>query len=260
MLEGALKMKPLGARCAEWRFPAVGLTDTNNMCGALEFSDTMAGFGLQPIIGVTLSMDIGLPMQPGQLRRDPDGTLVLFAQNEKGYENLMALSSAAFLDVEPTDAPHVKASAIDGSTEGVIALTGGPDGVLNRLIVEERMGEAQAWLDRLMAWFPDRLYVELQRHNTPAEEKAEPVLIDLAYDKGLPIVATNEPYYLDPEMHEAHDVLLAMSEGSYVLEKNRRKLTGHHYLKSPEQMLELFADLPEAIENTLIIARAVGCD
>ncbi len=255
MLEGALKMKPLGARCAEWRFPAVGLTDTNNMCGALEFSDTMAGFGLQPIIGVTLSMDIGLPMQPGQLRRDPDGTLVLFAQNEKGYENLMALSSAAFLDVEPTDAPHVKASAIDGSTEGVIALTGGPDGVLNRLIVEERMGEAQAWLDRLMAWFPDRLYVELQRHNTPAEEKAEPVLIDLAYDKGLPIVATNEPYYLDPEMHEAHDVLLAMSEGSYVLEKNRRKLTGHHYLKSPEQMLELFADLPEAIENTLIIAQ-----
>ncbi len=255
MLEGALKMKPLAARCAEWCFPAVGLADTNNMCGALEFSDTLAGFGLQPIIGVTLSMDIGLPMQPGQIRRDPDGTLVLFAQNEIGYQNLMALSSSAFLDVEPTDLPHVKASGLDGRTEGVIALTGGPDGVLNRLIVEDRMGEAEAWLSCLMTWFPNRLYIELQRHHTPQEEKAEPILIDLAYEKALPLVATNEPYYLDPEMHKAHDVLLAMSEGSYVLEKNRRKVTGHHYLKSPEQMLELFADLPEAIENTLVIAQ-----
>ncbi|RKQ71638.1 DNA polymerase III alpha subunit [Litorimonas taeanensis] len=255
MLEGALKMKPLAARCADWRFPAVALTDTNNMCGALEFSDTFAGFGLQPIIGVTLSMDIGLPLQPGQIRRDPDGTLVLLAQTEKGYENLMALSSSAFLDVEPTDVPHVKASALAGRTEGVIALTGGPDGVLNRFIVDDRKAEAEKWLDNLRALFPNRLYVEIQRHHTEAEEKAEPVLIDFAYEKGLPLVATNEPYYLDPEMHKAHDALLAISEGSYVLEKNRRKVTGHHYLKSPEQMIELFADLPEAIENTLIIAQ-----
>lgn len=255
MLEGALKMKQVAARCADWRFPAIALTDTNNMCGALEFSETVAGFGLQPIMGVTLSMDIGLPLQPGQLRRDPDGTLVLLAKNEKGYQNLMALSSSAFLDVEPTDLPHVKASMLDGRTEGVIALTGGPDGVLNRLICEDRLGEAKVWLDRLRAWFPDRLYIELQRHHTKDEEKAEPLLIDFAYANALPLVATNEPYYLDPEMHKAHDVLLAMSEGSYVLEKNRRKVTGHHYLKSPEQMLELFADLPEALENTLIIAK-----
>jgi DNA polymerase-3 subunit alpha len=229
MLEGALKIK--------------------------QFADTVTGFGLQPIMGVTLSMDIGLPLQPGQLRRDPDGTLVLLAQNEKGYENLMALSSSAFLDVEPTDLPHVKASMLERRTDGVIALTGGPDGVLNRLICDDRLGEAENWLKRLMAWFPNRLYVELQRHHTEAEEKAEPILIDWAYEKELPLVATNEPYYLDPEMHKAHDVLLAMSEGSYVLEKNRRKVTGHHYLKSPEQMLELFADLPEALENTLIIAQ-----
>ena len=255
MLEGALKIKQVAARCADWRFPAIALTDTNNMCGALEFADTVTGFGLQPIMGVTLSMDIGLPLQPGQLRRDPDGTLVLLAQNEKGYENLMALSSSAFLDVEPTDLPHVKASMLERRTDGVIALTGGPDGVLNRLICDDRLGEAENWLKRLMAWFPNRLYVELQRHHTEAEEKAEPILIDWAYEKELPLVATNEPYYLDPEMHKAHDVLLAMSEGSYVLEKNRRKVTGHHYLKSPEQMLELFADLPEALENTLIIAQ-----
>jgi len=255
MLEGALKIKPLAARCADWRYPAIGLADTNNLCGALEFSETITGFGLQPIIGVTLSMDIGLPLQPGQLRRDPDGTLVLFAQNEKGYENLMALSSSSFLDVEPTDVPHVKATMLEGRTEGVIALTGGPDGVLNRFIVSERPQVAKDWLERLQGWFPDRLYLELQRHHTEDEEKAEPVLIDWAYDRDLPLVATNEPFYLDPEMHEAHDALLAISEGSYVLEKNRRKVTGHHYLKSPEQMLELFADLPEAIENTLVIAQ-----
>lgn len=255
MLEGALKMKPLAARCADWRFPAVGLADTNNMCGALEFSDTLVGFGLQPIIGVTLSMDIGLPRQPGQLRADPDGTLVLFAQNEKGYENLMALSSSAFLEVEPTDLPHVKFDKLKGHTEGVIALTGGPDGVLNRLIVSDRKAEAENWLNQLQGLFLGRLYIEIQRHHTEDEEKAEPILIDFAYQKELPLVATNEPYFLDPEMHEAHDALLAISEGSYVLEKNRRKVTGHHYLKSPEQMLELFADIPEAIENTLIIAQ-----
>jgi len=254
MLEGALKIKPLATRCAEWRYPAIGLADTNNLCGALEFSETITGFGLQPIIGVTLSMDIGLPLQPGQIRRDPDGTLVLFAQNEVGYKNLMALSSSAFLDVEPTDLPHVKAAMLEGRTDGILALTGGPDGVLNKLIVSNRQGVAKNWLARLQALFPDRLYVELQRHHTEEEEKAEPLLIDLAYEHDLPLVATNEPYYLDPEMHDAHDALLAISEGSYVLEKNRRKVTGHHYLKSPEQMLELFADLPEAIENTLIIA------
>ena len=254
MLEGALKIKETAARAREWRMPALALTDTNNMCGALEFSDSMTASGIQPIMGVTLSVDLGLADQPGVIRREPEGTLVLLAQNETGYENLMVLSSSAYLDVEPTDLPHVKVQKLSAHSDGVIALTGGPDGALNRLICEGRLVEAENWLDHLMNLFPNRLYIELQRHGLAREGQAEKTLIDWAYTKSLPLVATNEPYFLDPDMHKAHDALLAISEGSYVLETNRRKVSNQHYFKSPEQMAELFKDLPEAIENTLIIA------
>ncbi len=250
-----MKIKETADRCRKWRMPALGLTDTNNMCGALEFSDIISGFGVQPIIGVTLSLDLDLDMQPGQLRKDPDGTIALLAQNEAGYENLMRLSSSAFIDVDPMDLPHVKADRMLKQSEGVIALTGGPDGALNRLVVQDRLEEAEAWLDKLAAAFPNRLYVEIQRHGTADEIQSEPKLLEWAYAKGLPIVATNEPYFLDPEMHKAHDALLAIAEGSYVLEKDRRKVSDQHYFKSEEQMLALFEDLPEALENTIDIAR-----
>ncbi len=255
MLEGALKIKETAARCRSWRMPALGLTDTNNMCGALEFSEIMSGQGIQPIIGVTLSLDLELESQPGEIRREPDGTIALLAQSEAGYENLMALSSASFLDVEATDLPHVSVSRLKERCEGVIALTGGPDGALNKLICQGRFEEAEKWLDKLVRFFPNRLYVELQRHGLSHEIEAEKTLIDWAYEKDLPLVATNEPYFLDPTMHKAHDALLAISEGSYVLEKDRRKVSEQHYFKSEEQMLELFKDIPEAIESTIDITR-----
>lgn len=255
MLEGALKMKETAERVSSFGQPAIAITDTNNLCGALEFSETMVAARIQPIIGVTLSMDLEGERQPGQLRHDPDGSLVLLAQNETGYENLMALSSAAFLDVAATDEPHISASRLNDRTQGVIALTGGPDGALDKLIAEGRTEEAERWLKRLTELFPNCLYVELQRHETSSEARVEPVLIEMAYRLGLPLVATNEPYFLEPDMYEAHDTLLAMGEGSYVLEENRRKITPKHYLKSSEQMIELFSDLPEAIANTLEIAQ-----
>ncbi|WP_409433661.1 DNA polymerase III subunit alpha [Litorimonas sp. RW-G-Af-16] len=255
MLEGALKISETADRAASWGMPALAMTDTNNMCAALEFSETVAKAGVQPIIGVTLSLDLEGARQPGQIHKEPDGTLVLLAQNEVGYANLMALSSSAFLDVEATDVPHVRVSKLAEHSEGLIALTGGPDGVLNQFIMRGQDGEALAWLEQLKTLYPDRLYVELQRHLRPNEPKVEAALLDLAYGHDLPIVATNEPYFLSPEMYQAHDALLAMSESSYILETDRRKLTLHHYFKSSEQMAELFSDLPEAIENTLEISQ-----
>ena len=255
LLEGAIKIPDIAARCQSWKMPALGLTDTNNMCGALEFSEKLISKGIQPIIGVTLSLDLELDMQPGQIRKDPDGTIALIAQNETGYTHLMTLSSAAFLDVSPTDLPHITVSKLSEGTEGVIALTGGPDSALNRLICQGRMEEAEKWLDQLIDLFPGRLYIELQRHGWAHEAEAEKVLVLWAYTKNIPLVATNEPYFMEPTMHRAHDALLAISEGSYILEKDRRKVTPEHYFKSEEQMVELFNDLPEAIENTLEIAR-----
>ena len=255
MLEGALKMKETAARVAEMRMPALALTDTNVLCGALEFSEIMVGKGVQPIIGITLNVDLGLPLQPGQLRKEPDGTVVLLVQNEAGWANLTRVASSAFLDVAPTDEPHVKLEQVLEGAEGLICLTGGPDGALNKLLVSGRQAEAETLFAKLHGAFGNRLYVELQRHGLPQEAEAEPLLLDLAYANEVGIVATNEPYFLDRDMHESHDALLAISEGSYVLEKDRRKVTPEHYLKNQQEMAELFADLPEAISTSVQIAR-----
>ena len=255
MLEGAVQ---IGALC-DWSvkqgMPALGLTDSNNLCGGLEFSEKLSGKGVQPIIGCTLSVDLGLPLQPGEIRRDPDGTLVLLAQNETGYINLMTLSSSAFLDIEATDHPHIKADLLEKHSEGVIALTGGHDGALNTLLIAGREDVAADWLDRLSRIYDGRLYIEIQRHGRPEEAVTEPALLDMAYSRNLPIVATNEPYFYDRHMYTAHDALLAINEGSYVLEKDRRKLTREHYLKTADEMADVFFDLPEALDATIEIAK-----
>ncbi len=255
LLEGATRIEQLIEWAVKHEMPALALTDTNNMCGALEFSEKLHKAGLQPIIGCTLSIDLELPMQPGEIRRDPNGTLVLLAQTERGYENLMVLSSSGFLDIEPTDMPHIKASLLAKHSEGLIALTGGHDSVLNQLIVAGRDGEAQNWLDLLSGHFKDRLYVELQRHGAPDEAITEPKLLDMAYAMELPLVASNEPFFYDKHVHTAHDALLAIADSSYILEKDRRHVTREHYLKTGAQMAELFFDLPEALDNSVDIAR-----
>jgi len=253
LLEGATRIKEIAALSRRHGMPAAALTDTNNLCGALEFSELLAGEGVQPIIGATLSVRAFEP-RPGERRR-PDGTLVALAQNEAGWRNLMALSSSAFLDVEPAEAPHVPLEAVLAHADGLILLTGGPDGVLNRLAAEGRIAPAEALLDRLEAAFGDRLYIELQRHGRAEELAAETWLVEAAYARELPLVATNEPYFADRELYAAHDALMCIAGGAYVTQDDRRRLTPEHAFKSPAEMAALFEDLPEAIANTVEIAR-----
>ncbi len=253
LLEGAIRIPQIAETCHAYGMPAAAITDTNNLFGALEFSEVLAGSGVQPIIGCTLSVRLGDP-HPGE-RAEADGTIALFAQNETGYGNLMALSSAAYLDVDATEEPHVPLARVLELNEGIIALTGGPDGTLNRLIVAGRLPEADNMLTRLEEAFGDRLYVELQRHGVADELQAENWLVDEAYKRNLPLVATNEAYFPDAAMHKAHDALLCISGGTYVSVADRRKVTPDHYLTTPEEMNERFADLPEALANTIEIAR-----
>jgi len=257
LLEGAIKIDDLVKRCKEWRIPAVGLTDTNNVCAALEFSEKLTSAGIQPIIGCTLTVDLEQDDAVFNKHggKDYAGTIALLAQSEQGYENLMKLSSAGFLDVEATELPHIKISILEEHSEGLIALTGGGDGFINRLICAGQADTARGWVEKLSEWFENRLYIELQRHDLQHERIAETALINFAYDLELPLVATNEPYFLDKDMHKAHDALLAISEGSYVLEPDRRHVSPDHHLKIPEQMTALFSDLPEALLNTVDIAR-----
>lgn len=263
LAEGAIRTSDLIDLCEDFEMPAVGVADTGNLFGALEISEDLAEKGIQPIIGCSLLVEI--PELDARAKETYGGnrvgagptltTLAVFAMNEQGYLNLMELSSRAFLDTDGLQLPHVPIDLLKKHNEGLILLTGGPSGPINRLINENKVLLARDVLVRLQDAYGDRLYVELQRHGTDEEASAEPHLLELAYDLELPIVATNEPYFPIKDMYGAHDALLCIAEGAYVMQEDRRKLTQEHYFKAPKEMEVLFADLPEAIANTVEIAR-----
>ncbi len=263
LLEGAVPVKKLVDLCQKAQMPAVAVTDTNNMFAALEFSVTAAGAGVQPIIGCQVSVAHD-PAQPGERPRAP-APVVLLAQNEAGYQNLMKLNTRLYIDGAMAGAgnlPQVTVDELAAQSDGLICLTGGPDGALGRLLAAGQAPKARALLQRLAAIYPGRLYVELQRHPGPGgqmpegEAVSERGSVELAYEFGLPLVATNDVYFPKAAMYEAHDALICIAEGAYVDQQQpRRRLTPQHYFKSEAEMCALFADLPEALENTVEIAR-----
>jgi DNA polymerase-3 subunit alpha len=260
LLEGALTIPRLVALAVENRMPALALTDSNNLFGALEFSESIAQAHIQPIIGCTLSLSFATesePTPPGVEIRRPaaDGRIALLAKDAEGYANLMRLSSNAYLAAVETGEVVTSIRQLAAQAQGLIALTGGPEGVIDLALAEANPDLARFRLATLKDIFADRLYVEVQRHGLPQERAVEPLLLELAYDTHLPIVATNEPYFAARDDFEAHDALLCIAEGSYVAVDQRRRLSPDHYFKSATEMRELFADLPEASETTIEIAR-----
>jgi DNA polymerase-3 subunit alpha len=261
LLEGALTIARLAELAKADRQPALALTDTDNMFGALEFSQKLSGYGIQPIVGCALALDFGDQVhQPrngaGPLRSQSE-RIVLLAAEEEGYRSLMRLSSRAFLETPANEAPHIKSDWI--AAPGLIALTGGPSGPIDRMLHAGQSPVAQERLLRLQALFGDRLYVELQRHGTADERLAEPALVDLAYRLGLPLIATNEPFFAKREDFEAQDALICIAESRFLVETDRRQLTPEHRLKSRAEMTELFADLPEALASTVEVAMRCHC-
>ena len=258
LLEGAIKVKKLPSLCRDMSMPAVAVTDTNNLFAALEFSVGASGAGIQPILGcqVDVSYDEKAPTDTTRAI----APLVLLAQSEAGYENLLKLNSCLYVD-KAGQLPQVTLEELASYSKDVICLTGGANGPLGKLVQNGQMPAAEALLKRLMQSFPNRLYIELQRHpgeaGLPHEEQiTEPAFLRFAYDMDLPLVATNDVYFPKSDMFEAHDALICIAEGAYVDQQEpRRQLTAQHYLKTPEEMVTLFADLPEAIENTVEIAQ-----
>src|SRR5262245_53402136 len=262
LLEGALQISSLAKLAKALNMPAVGLTDTNNMFGVLEFSDKLAAAGIQPIAGCALQTDFGDGHGAGPVRlggldtgAKPAGPLALLARNEAGHANLIKLGRACHPKPGDTEPPHVKLADVERHAAGLIALTGGPDGPIDSAIRAGQEPLARQRLQDLRAIFPGSLYVEVQRHGLPHEREVEPKLLQLAYALGLPIVATNECYFAKPDDYEAHDALICIAGGNYVVEDNRRRLSREHYFKSAEEMARLFADLPEALASTVEIAR-----
>jgi len=258
LLEGAIRLKKLPGLCEAMEMPAVAVTDTNNLFSALEFSVTASGAGVQPIVGCQVDLRYVQPA-PGE-RPKPPAPVVLLAQNERGYENLMKLNSCLYLRRDG-ELAHVLLDELEEYGEGVICLSGGPDGPVGRLLRENHRAAAQTLLTRLHQIYQDRLYVELQRHPgedglPEAERLTERGHVEMAYEMGIPLVATNDVYFPKENMYEAHDAMICIAEGAYVDQQEpRRRLTPQHYLKTPQEMATLFADLPEALENTVEIAK-----
>jgi DNA polymerase-3 subunit alpha len=256
---GAIRLKELPSLCKARNMPAVAVTDSGNLFGALEFSVGCAGEGVQPIIGCEVAIR---PPEPergglgrGQVGARPTEPLVLLAQTELGYFNLVKLVSKAYMETADDEAPQIALSALAPLAEGLLCLTGGPDGPVGRRLLAGQPGSAEAILVQLKEYFPGRLYVELQRHGMADEDRIEAALIDLAYRHDVPLVATNNAHFASADFHEAHDVLLCIAEGVTVNVRQRRRLTEEHYFKSAKQMREIFADLPEACDNTVVIAQ-----
>jgi len=225
LAEGAIKTKDLIKLCVQHQMPAVAVTDTNNVFGALEFAMEAKKAGIQPIIGAQIII--------GEHKHKA----VLLVQNETGYTNLSKLLSDAYMNGEATE-PTLSIDLLKTHNEGLICLCRD----------EQILGD-------LHGIFTDRFYIALERHGLPAEEQLEPTLIDYAYEHDIPLVATNDCYFAKASGHEAHDALLCISEGRYVSEQDRRKVTRDHYFKSGKEMEQLFADIPEAIANTTVIAQ-----
>jgi DNA polymerase-3 subunit alpha len=256
LTEGANKVDAVVALAKAQAMPAVAVTDRNNLFGALEFAQYAAKAGIQPIMGC----DLGL-------RREEEGGiatasklpsvdwLTLLVQNEQGYLNLMRLVSRAHLEFKTGSIAALPLSELEGHSDGLLAFTGSTSSGVGRLLLAGQAPAAAHILERLQTLFDGRLYVELQRHGEDSERRIEAPLLDLAYARGLPLVATNDVHFPKASMYEAHDVLLCIEQGAHIEDPNRRRLTPEHYFKSAGEMRSVFSDLPEACDNTLAIAQ-----
>ena len=253
-----MRLKKLAGVCADMDMPAVAVTDTNNLFAALEFSIDAADAGVQPIIGC--QFDLAFEDPPAPDKPAPLAPIVLLAQSEVGYENLMKLNSCLYVD-KGGALPQITFEQLTKHSEDVICLTGGALGPVGEILQRGARAAAKAKLQQFLDIFQDRLYVELQRHPgenglPEAEHATERGFIELAYEMDIPLVATNDVYFPNSKMYEAHDALICIAEGAYVDQQTpRRRLTAQHYFKSSQEMATLFADLPEALENTIEIAQ-----
>ncbi|MBP3545936.1 MAG: DNA polymerase III subunit alpha [Alphaproteobacteria bacterium] len=259
LLEGAMKMPALTEKIAEMGFPAVAVTDTSTMFGAKAFSAMAPKCGVKPILGTQMYLrnpDADDVLKSKGKIVEPD-KIVLLIQNQAGYMNIIKLMQQSYLGglTSMAEKPQITLEDLKKYNEGLIILTAGADGQAGRLILENRIDEAEDFILQLKEIYGNRLYMEVSRIGLDKETKTEPVFLELAYKHNIPLVATNEAFFFDAEMYEAHDALVCIAMGEYVANENRPHYSPNQRLKTTTEMLELFKDLPEATANTVQIAK-----
>ena len=237
--EGAIKIDDLAEYCKKNKIKAIGLADTNNLCGALEFAEKISKSGSQPIIGTQINL----------YSNNVIGKISLFATSEKGYKNLTKLSSLSYLKKKDTHEPSCSVQDLIENNEDIIILTGNYLNFFGKLFYANKEKDIKTIIDKLKISFSDRLYIEIQRHEESQEKNYENYLFKLSSSYDLPLIATQEVYYLDPNMAEAHDALICIGEKQFIDDINRFRYNNNHYLKTNEEIKKLYSDIPEALEN-----------
>ena len=237
--EGAIKIDDLADYCKKNKIRSLGLSDSFNLCGALEFSEAISKVGTQPIIGSQINFKYS----------ETIGKLPIFAKTEKGYNNLVKLSSKSFLETKENLLPTCSLDDLFHNCEDLLILSGGIDSLFNNLVKKNKIKDVYNLASILKNNFKDSLYLEIQRHNDQGERKLENIFLSLSNKVSIPIIASQEVFYINKDMYEAHDALLCIGEKTYVDEKNRKRYSDQHYIKSKDEIENLYSDIPEALEN-----------
>jgi DNA polymerase-3 subunit alpha len=237
--EGAIKIEELADYCKLNRVKSIGLADSFNLCGALEFSEKISKIGTHPIIGTQINLKLS----------DTIGKVTLYATSETGYKNLTKLSSLSYLQNNTMKDPFCNLKDLTENNEDLILLTGNYTNFFGQLFYKNKLKDFEQILSSLKKAFKDRLYVEIQRHNELQEKNFENYLLNISKSLQLPLIATQEVFYLNEDMYEAHDALICIGEKNFIDDKNRFKYNNQHYFKSQEKLEKLYLDIPEALEN-----------
>jgi DNA polymerase-3 subunit alpha len=258
LCKGAIKISEIVDRAKTYKLPALGITDCQNLFAALEFSSACKKSGIQPILGCEILVRFDDPNRKSLSNLDIEKSfakLPLIAQSDEGYKNLMYLVSHSYLNRENGLTPHISYNLLKEKSAGLIALSGGVEGFMGKLLLDSQDQKLNELITEFSQIFPQNFYIEITRHGTKNEEKLEEKFIELAFKHNLPLVATNDVYFISREMHEAQDILTCIGEGKVFHAADREKLSSEQYFKTQEELEALFSDIPEAIENTVNIAK-----
>ncbi|MDX2082572.1 MAG: DNA polymerase III subunit alpha [Rickettsiales bacterium] len=258
LCKGAIKISEIVERAADYKIPALGIMDCQNLFGALEFSSACKKAGIQPILGCEILINFEDENRKAISNLDLENSLVklpLIAKDDLGYKNLMFLVSHSFLNRQSGISPHISFTLLQEKAAGIIALSGGEAGFIGKLLQQSQEKKLADLLEKFAQIFGQDFYIEITRHGTKIEEELEEKFIEIAFKHNLPLLATNDVYFLDQSMHEAQDILTCIGEGKFFFETDRKKLTPSQYFKTPQELESLFSDIPEAIENTINIAK-----
>ncbi len=247
VVDSLIRIKSLVKTVRDAEMPACAVTDQSNLFALVKFYRAAQSAGIKPIIGVDVLLHHDT---------EPPSRLVLLCQNETGYRNLTRLVSRSYTKGQVDNIPYLRQAWLSGATEGLIALSGAHEGDVGQALLAEHRHLAQQRLDEWKALFPNRFYLELQRTGRPNEEKYIHAVVALALETGIPVVATNDVRFLSSDDFEAHEMRVCIHDGTILADKNRpRRYNAQQYLRTSQEMVELFADIPEAIENTWLIAQ-----